>query len=379
MGAYSFGYASATGEVINMDSLMESTEIEAVYEESSIDAAARVVAETTANWNAIVEACAIDELNYLEENGVEMVYEGAKLDGFIAKAKEFFLSIWKKIQEIFKKVMVQFNSWFQTDKAFLKKYEKDLNRASNNGLGDKEVSFFDYIFYDNGAELSSAQTFKAGEFKSTNLADLLKEVDAQIGVDNNSTAEEWKAANKKFSESDTKTDFLDGVRGAFVKKEEGVSAESFVKELKEYFQGSDSKDDVKLSTVLPKCVQFLGWSDKLKTNLNKELAADKKTIDNAIKALESIKKDLNKTLGKDTGHEIEGAQHSLAVTFIDLMKSTKNILVTANGVGLNCLKSCSRQSKAVCVAALTYKAPKNEGAMLQQENTGSLLDNVIFK
>src|SRR5690606_35454364 len=99
-----------------------------------------------------------------------------------------------------------------------------------------------------------------------------------------STAEDWKAANKKFSEADTKADILDRYRGEIVYDNDSkkVEAADFVKELKEQIQGSDSPDDVKLSTVLSKCVAFLGISDKIKTNLNKALNAEKKTIDNAI-------------------------------------------------------------------------------------------------
>lgn len=377
MGAYSLNSTGATAPV-DINSLLESEEIIAAYEESSVDAAARVVAETTANWNAIVEACAIDELNYLEENGVEMVYEGAKLEGFFAKAKEFFLNIWKKIQEIFKKVLVQINSWAKTDKDFIKKYENDLNRAANNGLGEKEVKFYDYVYYKNGADIAAATDFEARTYKSTDLVGLVKELGEDIG--SLSSVEDWKEANKKLSEADTKASILDTYRGMVVGASGKVEANDFVKTLKETIQGSDTPDDVKLSAVLSKCVSFLKISDKIKTNLNKALAAEKKSIDNAIKVLENIKKSLGKELGKDTGHEIEGAQHSMAVTFIEILKSEKNIQTTATGVALNCLKSCSRQSKAVCVAALAYK-PKanNEGGMLQSENEGSLLDRVVLK
>lgn len=377
MGAYSFGAGASSP--VDIDSLLESNEIGVSYEESSVDAAARVVAETTANWNAIVEACAIDELNYLEENGVEMVYEGATLDGFFAKAKEFFLNIWKKIQEIFKKVLIQLNSWSKTDKDFIKKYEKDLNRAANNGLGDKEVKFFDYDYYKNGADIAATTNFDPQQYKGSDFVSLVKDLGHDVGA--LSSADDWKEANKKLSEADSKAAILDTYRGEVVYEDgsKKVEAGEFVKALKEKIQGSDSPDDVKISEVLSKCISFLGISDKIKTNLNKALNQEKKGIDNAIKALETVKKSLNKELGKETGHEIEGAQHSMAVTYIDILKSEKNIITTATGVALNCLKSCSRQSKAVCVAALTYKAPKNESGMLQSENEGSLLDRVVLR
>ena len=380
MGAYSMNNNSVA---IDVDALMASPEITAAYEESCLDAAARVVAETTANWNSIIEACAIDELNYLEENSVEMVYEGAKLDGFFAKAKEIFLGIWRKIQEIFKRVLAQFSAWFQSDKDFIKKYKTQLNVATNGGFGDKEVKFFDYTFYKNGADLSASVNSEVTEYKSITLTGILDEMAGDsIGINTpkDNDVESWKTANKKLSESDTKTDILDQVRGSFIYGNDSkkVEAGEFVKLLKEDLQGSDSKDDVKLANVLSDCITFLGWSDKIKANIGKLLTKNKKSIDNAIKALENIKKELSKELGKDTGHEVEGAKHSIATTVIDIMKSEKSLLVTANGVALQCLKACSRQSKAVCLAALSYKTPKNESGMFQQENSGSLLDNVTL-
>lgn len=372
MGAYTMNFGSMN-ESVDIDAIMESTEIEACFEESSLDAALKVVSESTQNWNAIIEACSIDELNFLEENSTEMVYEGAKLDGFISKAKEFFLNVWKKIQSIFKKALMQFNSWFQTDKEFLKKYQKDLNKSNNSGFGDKTVKWFNYVYYTN-ADLSSEFTGAVADTTGTiELASAAKEALGSAP----SSVEDWKKANQNMN-SEYKQKIYNKCRAAFIGKDSEVEAGEFVKLLKEKLQGGESKDDVKLSTALSTATSFLSKSEGIKKHISKELDVDKKSIDAAIKALDAIKKDLSKDSGSSTGKEIEGAKHSVAVSQIEILKGCKNILITANGIDLSCLKSASRQAKSICVAAVSYKTPKNEGAMMQHESGMSLLDNVTM-
>jgi hypothetical protein len=364
-------------ESVSIDSLMNADTIAACYEESSIDAAARAVSEISQNWNSIIEACAIDELNYLEENSVEMVYEGANLDSFINAAKQFFMNIWNKIQEIFKKVLMQFNSWFQSDKDFIKKYEKTLTSKSNDGLGDKEIKWFHYVYYDDVNAKAAEFAGKAEEYDSSSLEDFLKSVP---DITAPSDLASWKETNKKLSEADTKKKILDNYRAEFLEGKSEVEQGEFVKLLREQIQGSDSKDDVKLSAALDKAIPFLKASDKIKAHINKELAADKKSIDNAIKCVENIKKTLKTTKEADTSEagQLAGAKHSVATSVIGIMKSNKEILVTANGVELSCLKAASRQAKSICVAAVNYKKPKsaNEGGMLQEENDSSLLSQI---
>jgi len=390
MGAYSMNF-NTFNENVDMDALLASNDIEASYEESSLDAAARVVSEVTRNWYSIMEACAIDELNYLEENSTEMVYEGAKLDSFINKAKEFFKNIWTKIQSIFKKALMQFNSWFKSDKDFLSKYKEDLNKAKRADLGTKEVKFYDYEYYTSMKDVSAELT---QSFSGTDLAAVLGEIDSYMKLDTGITLGAditvWQALNKELSSSEKKTTLYNKLRGIAVygDKTKEVEANEFTKLLKERVQKADSKDDKKLSEVIGKCVDFLGNSEKIKTNLNKALTESKRSIDSAIRCVETIGKELNKTYGKKAANDDEestaklaGVKHSVATTTIEILKSHKVILINANSVYLSTLKDCSRQSKSVCVAAVNYKAPKdqNEGAMLQYESDASLLDRVILR
>jgi hypothetical protein len=386
MGAYSMNFAgSDTFESVNIDSLLENESIEASFEESSYEAAMKAVCEATMNWNAIVEACAIQELNFLEESGTEMVYEGAALDSFIAKAKAFFMNLWQKIQGFFKKALMQFNAWSQSDKDFVKKYEKDLNKASNSGFGDKEIKWFHYSYYDNPDGQASEFADAAATFDATDLVSALKAIskvsNADLSIaDAGKNPDGWAGVAKKLAETETKKEIFDTIRGKFLGKNEKVEAGDFVKQLKEKLQGGESKDSVKLGEALPKAIPFLKSSDKIKEHLNKELNICKKSIDNAVKCLDGIQKTLKSATEGNVSDEGKkaGAQHNVATHVIDILKTEKTILTTANGVEIGCLKAASRQAKAICVAAVSYKAPKsaNEGGMLDFESDSSLLEQV---
>ena len=56
------------------------------YEELSL----AMIAESEQNYNAIMKAIAINEVNYFAENGQEIIYEAGGISGMFAKIKEFF-------------------------------------------------------------------------------------------------------------------------------------------------------------------------------------------------------------------------------------------------------------------------------------------------
>ena len=398
MSVYSrFMLESSTGrddivlEDVDVDKLMNESSIEEAYETDSYEAAMRCVSENTANYNNIMQACAISEFCYFEENGTEMVYTEGTLSDWKDSAIAFFRKVWDKIQSIFKKVLMQFASWSKNDKDFLNKYKKQLNSKANNGFGDVEVKMYDYVFYGKGAEevkklIDDAE--KAHAFANisglteVNVADKFLN---KIGktVDNaGATPEDWAETVKKVREDqDSITDKLDEYRGALAgKKDTKIDSKEFAKEVTEYFQGDEStKDDVKLGNALDKAMKFLLASDKMKSEINKCLTTNKRSIDQAIKTVNTIYKSLDKNTTKDHNDstKIAGAKHSLAGMFIGAMKQEKNILTQFNGLALNALKACSRQSKAICVKAATYiDKDKDYKTPYQSESTMTLLNSI---
>ena len=391
---------------VDAESLMMDESVEPCHEDNFLVAGARICAESTENMNRIMQACAIQEFCYFEENGTEMVYTEAAVTGFIEKAKAFFMNLWKKIQGIFKKAIMMFSSKSKTDKEFLNKYKKEIAAAQNSSFGDTEVDIYDYVFYKNpgaftrfkgcatgdsgfqaiGKTAKNCARWVADKSSAKNLvSDLLD----MRSTDNNDEAKTKTQADKLdddlklVAENDWKEDYKDKVRGDMVKvispsAPNDISASEFAKEIAEACQGDSSKDTVSLSTALRKAAKFLEDSKDITKGLDDWLKAWKKSIDEEIKALNTVAKDLNRDTHKDVNNtnRAKGAEHTIVTTCINMDKDIKTIGITFHSAVINQIKACSGQSKAICVKAVHYKKPKNESYAYTEESTGSLLDSI---
>ena len=101
-----------------VDSLMEDTSIEQSFEDNFAVAACRICYENTVNMNSILQACAIQEFAFYEETGEEYLYEASNGESFFDKIKQFFVKLWEKIQQIFQKAIMMFNTKDRDDKDF---------------------------------------------------------------------------------------------------------------------------------------------------------------------------------------------------------------------------------------------------------------------
>lgn len=362
---------------VDYDTLLSDESVEACHENSSIEAALRICYESTVNWNRIKEACAADEITCLESTGQEMIYEGAKLDAFIDKAKAFFQNLWKKVQEMFKKVLIQFSSWFQSDKDFLNKYKKDIQKSQNTkgDFGDKEIDVYLYQYYEGKASYDDLASVGLDSYiaKSKELKDMV-DGDALKSKD----LKELQETNKEFDKEKV-TELLDQIRADICgTSSNAVSAAEFKKEYIDSVRGDSSKTSEKLVNMIPKAIKFLEESAKIKTALNKLLQNCKKEIDAAIKKCESARKTLNKLTQGAANDENQkaGVVHTLLGKGIDVLKSTREVLIQANGFELQCLKECSRQSKAICVKAVSYVKPKD--STNESATVGGALESINF-
>lgn len=392
---------------VDAESLLMDESVEPCHEDNLLVAGARVCAESTENMNRIMKACAIQEFCYFEENGVEMVYEAEAGESFIAKAKSFFLNLWKKIQGIFKKAIMMFASKTKSDKEFLNKYKSDLNTAASGSFGDTEVDMYDYIFYGSfsgnigniaGAidkadliskdekalakyigDLSGKSSFEA----HMNAVGALTDSDDEPKV--NKAISDLEDDLKGIEESDWKTDEKDKLRANLIKAlpntsgiGDSVDSSEFQKEIAEACQGDSTKDSVGLAAALRKSMDFLSTSKDITRALDTWLKGWKKDIDEVIKHLNSYEKSLKREIRKDHKYEtrVKGAQHTAISVAIALAKDYRNIGITFHSALITQLKNCSGQSKAICVKALSYKKPKNESYSYTEESTGSLLDSI---
>lgn len=387
---------------VSADSLLMDESVEPCREDNFLVAGARICAEGTENMNRIMEACAIQEFCYFSENGTEMVYEGGKITGFIEKAKQWFLNLWKKIQGVFKKAIMMFNTKAKSDKDFLSKYKTELTKAKNKDYGDTEIDMYDYIFYDKWSDLTLedtdvSKTVVTDAYKNvatlagcnsslaTNLNSLIDKDKIDESGEDKKLIEDIRDEMSKISESDWKEDEKDKTRGNLVKKldssaSDSITASEFVSDIAEACQGDTTKDKVNLSVAVNKAVNFLDKSNDITKNLDNWLKSWKKSIDNEIRALDQKSKYLDKlTSNKNTNAgkaRVAGYHHTMLSAAIGLDQSRKQIGIAFHSAVIQQLKNCSGQSKAICVKAVNYKKPKNESYAYTEESTGSLLDSI---
>lgn len=387
---------------VTADSLIKDEDIKAAYEESSLEAGARCVMEATQNWNNIMRACTIQEFNYLEESGSELVYEGVILESFVDSVKKFFINLWEKIKSIFKKALMQFSSWTTSDKDFITKYKKSILAAANGELKkeDIEVSIYkDYLFLKDGFDKTTAGGENEIEKITYNgLDDIISGSNHGINLDvkgkSTDQLEDLKKINEAFDD-DAINDIIEACRADVVQNiaksssysfnDSSLTASEFTTELQNTFRGSDEKDDVKIADAVFDAIKFLENSKKIKSDLEKGLNNAKKTIDSAIKSVEKLQKDLSKgmtskdnnTEGNDAG-KIAGQQHTLVSKGLRILKATRSMVLTVNSVGLQELKNCSRQCKSVCVKVVSSAKVKKvgESGTVTTESSMSLLDGL---
>mgnify|MGYP000847703861 CR=1 FL=1 len=318
--------------------------IECQYE-PGIEAAYHIVAESEANYNAIMQAVGIHELAVFESTGAEMIYEAADVKGFMEKVKQFIMNIWEKIKGLFRKFFAMLNSFLKTDKEFINKYKKHLLQINTRDFKYKGFVFTN-LSYDLNAASSKMENIFKGKVKDIEL------------------------------DADGKAEIVEKMRGVI--DNSSYDAGEFSKELFKFFRnGEEAKDDLDNISVTQ---ELLNISDN--SRLKKEAQKAYSDLEKVIKKnLRDVEKEGNDIIKKTkTEEEMKKAaddmkSYSNSVYFI---KEQLNILQIINGAKLQAIKDQNRQSKAICVALMNYK-PKNESYSFEDSMNESFLSGVILR
>lgn len=141
-------YESAINGVSESEamSLLENAENRFEYE-TIAEATAIVVAEQEANWTRFMTGVGLGELHTVME-GQEVIYEGAKLQKFLDKAKAFFKMALSKLAEITKSFIAAVDKFILSNDKFIKKYEKQIKEAKF----PSDFSFKGYNFNDSALD-----------------------------------------------------------------------------------------------------------------------------------------------------------------------------------------------------------------------------------
>ena len=340
-------------------SIAESTtsygDVAATKYEANLEGALMLVYENECNYNALVKAAALSELKYYKENGGDLfVQESGAFAGFVNKAKAFFKKVIEKIKALFKKFAMTVTSFINSDKDWVKKYEKQIKQAG--AYLDADFSFKGYKFGDinafiNGNSFSNvteavAKKFDGGGFKT----------------------------EKAYEDDDARNDAIEEKRAALVNiSSNKVTEDELREEVKEALYGADGKIDLESKDIdINKQLNFVkGSAADIKTAQKIEKDAVK-AIDSVIKFLDKQGTEMTKTISTDRSD----AQNEATKNFIKgINDSIKVEQALANSITLICgivcqaLKDRSRQAKAICIKAVGYgNKKKNESATVDSSD-----------
>lgn len=301
--------------------------------ELGIGGALMHVYENECNYNALIKAATLSEMKYYNENGGDLfVQEAGAFAGFLTKAKEFFKKVIEKIKSIAKKFVAKINQFSMKDKDFVKKYQNDLVRRDLAGM-----EFNGYKFPAWTGNTSTANAVSA------------------VKADG---SDDQEALN----------DIMDKNRGNIVGG--GAMTESeYRDELKEKLYGE--KDDIQVK--IREQLNIISETAGLIKAAEKEEKEIVKGIEDIIKKLEAVAKNIDKSITKDIKADstndasihnrdagIKGINNKISV-----YKALSNDLTVYFGAVTKALADKNRQAKAICVKALSYKKAKNESAVAE--------------
>lgn len=312
-----------------------------------LEGALMCVYENECNYNKMMKAVGVAELNYYRENGGDyFVQEAGAFGGFIETAKNFLKKVLEKIKAMVKKFFMFISSKVSKDKDFVKKYSKDLYR----------VDMTDFEF--NGYKFdSSAFAIK------------------QIG------SNEVASAAMNVKDNDSLLDVKETFRGKII-GESAMDEKEFRDTLIEN-SGMSEKDTLDKINIREQLSIITETSGNIKT-VEKSFKTIQKSISDYIKQLDSFIKEVSKVtdaekqaggekISNEKNDEIKKSNYA-----IDIFKSISNDYTVFEGLEIEFYKKRNAQAKAICVKALNYK-PKNESATFVDEGFGSIFNNVEFE
>lgn len=294
------------------DTLLENAENRFEYE-TMAEASAIILGEQEANWTRFMQGVGLSELSSVME-GVEVIYEGARLQSFIKKAKAFFQMAINKLAEITKAFVAKVMQFVAPNTTFLKKYESELNKAGS-------VKFKGYQF---SKTLNTTPVYRNKTITSVSPENTARFIETK---DLYSREE----AEKEFG--------VDAGDSSFAERVE-----------KKLFGGEKAEHDFKVSEQ----IDILKNTKKLKDDAKKSYTAAAKSIKEIIKKLEKAEKEAANKAAKDKTDVSEANKNDQAYNIlISYWKAYASCATTYHSAYMRALGARNRQAKAICTKALT--------------------------
>lgn len=319
-------------------SLLE--EAEDRFEDYTIaEATSMIVAEQEENWTRFMKGIGLSELSTVME-GNEVIYEGARLQGFIEKAKQFFQAALNKLAEITKSFIARFDGIIKSNDAFLKKYRKTLTDMTI----PPDFEFKGYKFKN----LDSTPKYEPPEKKNITAENAVTIFNTDLYTK--------EAAEKKL-----------------VGESEG---DTFTEKLTNYFYGKKEKE--KLSINITDQLKIIEKTKENKNAAKKSYTDAAKPIKDLINELKKAQRDALKNPGEksEDNSNIDKAYETL----ISYWKAYAAGASQFHGAYMAALGKRNAQAKAICTKLLTSTNKAKVKADREQikANTEGFIDTGDF-
>lgn len=376
MGIFSTNRAVAESGVLSkdIDNVIPALE-SANYTAMGIE----LVAESEANYNAIMKAIGIGELNYFEENGREIVYEASGSNNFFEKIKQFFIKLWDKIKEIFHKFFAWLDSLTKSDTAFVVKYEKELQERWGK-LTDDNFTFKGYKFTFNKFVPDTVNTsIKTGLFDAVNGSKYTNDIADETTKEN--IDEFVKKVNDIDINAKARALAITALDSSI--KDDTMEESDFTKALHKYYH-AEEKTDMKKSELgdIGTLMQTVKEGKQAKADANNAFTKFKAAFDAVISQIETMKKKADK---KETNENYDSETKSSFMAgyskILELNKAALNTTTVVNSAYLQGLKDKISQAKQILTKVLTTTIkPKNESAgVYESAESMDFLAGVVLK
>lgn len=316
--SYNYGYGVSDAE-LNKFGIIECAEDPDV-------ACYRIALENEQNHNALMNTIMMQEMEYLEANGRELMWEAGAIRRIADRVKETIQRWWAKIKGVFKKLLNKIDSFTMSNKAFVRKYRtakltfKDVKFTGyqfNSDLGNA-IKYSEVASYIGGEALDAAKRFKNKKNNTSDDADI--ELSGKIAL----------------------TAYQNIIRGKLIGEgNASIAAESFASKLKSLLYGDTNTKEMKVSQATEGATTWDALMNQLEN-----ASLDKKAAKDAYKEAEdSVRAYLRYTneKGKDAADDYE----SEIKIFSKLVNSSLNIMSSALSAQTAAIMARAQQTRRI--------------------------------
>lgn len=341
-----------------LDEILENAPDRFKYETMS-EATARVIGEQEVNWGRLMVGIGFGELAAMQEHGLEFVNESGRIQAFIDKFVAYIKMAINKLAEITKSFIAKLSQYVLTTDAFIKKYEKDIKRASATML--KDLEFNGYKTFSNLLDKAyEYQTSKEGYTDATDAAGLINAANKDIVSGTGELSE--TAAKKQFVASYNEDD-------------------DFSEKVTELLFGDTEKELFEIDkAVVSDAIKVLKESKKLKDKAKTAYKKAASKLNSIIKKMESKADKAEKA----TEYEGQSPENKAKIeegcrNIASYYRHYASAATTFHGIYMRALSARSKQAKAICTKVVQTVIKHDGQTKRNQYRQGAGMETKVYE